>query len=217
MSGTPRFAQSINYGGGITLRHIVLYAGEDKSSWDRTIVEFDVAGINGAKILGAKLVREITSLANGGHLAILSRCTRPDEWIESEVTWLSYKTGAGWITNGGDIDDAGPPAALTYSEPATTGLHELTGLSPFVEDALENRAGIVSLVTRLKDEDPEVDTGTSWFSREHAQSWRLVVEYALPDPGRRSIARSSQRGSASALPARPHSSARPRQPMRRRR
>ena len=221
MQGIPEFAQALNYGGAPTLRHIVLYAGGGKSTWERTIVDFDVAQISEAKILGAKLVREITLLSNGGHQAKLSRCTRPGEWVESEVTWLRYKAGADWTDNGGDFDDTGPPAVLTYDEPTITGEHEIGGLLAFVEDAIESRGGIVSLVTRLSDETPDVDTGASWFAKGHAQSWRLVVEYTAPNAGRRSIPRSTKRGSttprAPSRPAHPHASARPQQPIRRRR
>ena len=220
MQGAPEFAKVINYGGAPNLRHIVLYAGGNKSAWERTIVDFDVVEIDGAKILGASLVRDISLLSNGGHQAKLSRCTRPGEWIEGEVTWLRYKTGSDWTNEGGDFDDTGPPPALTYSEPTTTGVHELVGLVSFVEDALDSRGGIVSLITRLDDEDPNEDTGATWYSRERPQSWRLVVEYAPPDPGRRSVPRSARRRSAtprtSSRPARPQASARPQQPIRRR-
>ena len=222
MQGIPEFAQALNYGGAPTLRHIVLYAGGGKSTWERTIVDFDVSELAQATIIAAKLVREISILSGGdGTEAKLSRCTRPGEWVESEVTWLRYKAGADWTANGGDFDDTGPPAVLTYDEPAITGEHEIGGLLAFVEDAIESRGSIVSLITRLSDETPDVNTGSTWFAKGHAQSWRLVVEYASPDPGRRSIPRSSRRGSttprASSRPARPQASARPQQPRRRHR
>lgn len=187
MQGAPEFAQELNYGGAQALRHIVLYAGETKTTWERAIVDFDVSELAKATIIAAKLVRDISSLASGdGPEAKLSRCTRSGAWVESEVTWLSYTSGADWTNAGGDFDDTGPPAAVTYSEPATVGEHEIAGLLPFVEDAIESWGGIVSLITRLSDEDPGVDTAAEWFAKGHLQSWRLVVEYAPPDPGRRS-------------------------------
>ena len=187
MQGTPEFAKQLNYGSALTLRHIVLYSGETKTTWERTIVDFDVSGLAGATIIAAKLVREITSVVSGaGPEAKLSRCTRAGEWVESEVTWLRYKSGADWTIVGGDFDDTGPPAALIYNEPTVTGEHEIDGLSPFVEDAIENWGGIVSLITYLVNEVPNVDTGAAWKALGHPQSWRLVVEYAPPDPGRRS-------------------------------
>jgi hypothetical protein len=58
MSGAPEIAHSINYGSSTAVRHVVLYSGENKSSWDRTIVEFNVVELTGAQIIDAKLVRE---------------------------------------------------------------------------------------------------------------------------------------------------------------
>ncbi len=222
MQGAPDFAQELNYGSAPSLRHIILYSGETKTTWERTIVDFDVSELTESITISAKLVREIFSLASGdGPSAKISRCTRAGEWVESEVTWLRYKAGADWTDNGGDFDDTGPPAGLTYDEPTITGEHEIGGLLAFVEDAIESRGGIVSLITRLSDETPDVDTGATWFAKGHGQSWRLVVEYTAPAPGRSSIPRSSRRGStaprASSRPARPQASARPQQPRRRHR
>ena len=217
MQGIPEFGHWLNYGAALNLRHVVLYSGETKATWERTIVEFDVSELAAATIIAAKLLREISSLpGGGGQAAKLSRCTRGGEWVESEVTWLLYKSGANWTANGGDFDDTGPPAALPYDEPTATGEHEIGGILPFVEDAIESRSGIVSLITRLSDETPDVDAGAVWFAKGHPQSWRLVVEYAPPDPGRRTTpprtrAGPSQRpyrpasAASRAAPSRPHS------------
>ncbi len=222
MQGAPDFAQGLNYGGALSLRHLVLYSGETKTTWERTIVDFDVSELAQVTIIAAKLVREISILSGGdGPEAKLARCTRAGEWVESKVTWLRYKAGADWTDSGGDFDDTGPPAALTYSEPTIIGEHEIGGLLAFVEDAFESRGAIVSLITRLADETPDVNTGATWFAKGHGQSWRLVVEYTAPNAGRRSIPRSTRRGSttprASSRPAHPHASVRPQQPTRRHR
>lgn len=217
LQGIPVSTQQFNYGNALTLRHIILFAGEDKSTWERSIVEFDVSQLASATVLAATLVREITALSNGGHQVKISRCTRPGAWVENQVTWLKYKTGSDWTASGGDFDDSGPPAALVYTEPTTTGEHEVAGLRPFVRDALENHGGIVSLMTRLADEAPTVDTGAAWNSRERAPGWRLVVEFALPDAGRRSIRPGRHRPPAirAASPGLPRSAARPTRPARR--
>ncbi len=209
MQGTPEFAQALNYGSAPSLRHILLYSGETKTAWERTIVDFDVSELSTAAIIAAKLVRQITGVVSGnGPEAKLSRCTRAGEWVESQVTWLRYKSGADWTGAGGDFDDTGPPAALAYDEPTVTGEHEIVGLLPFVEDAIESRGGIVSLITRLSDEDPDADTGAQWFAKGLPLSWRLVVEYAPPDPGRRTTPTRTPSGITPAGPERrPHSPA----------
>ncbi len=86
LQGVPVSGQQFNYGNGLTMRHIILFAGSDKSTWERSIVEFDVSQLAGATVLTAKLVREITSVANPGHEAKVSRCTRPGAWVENQVT-----------------------------------------------------------------------------------------------------------------------------------
>ena len=177
LQGAPEFAQELNYGSALKLRHVILYSGETKTTWERTIVDFDVSELAEATIIAAKLVRDITSLATGdGPEAKLSRCTRAGDWVESEATWLLYKSGVAWTDGGGDFDDTGPPAALTYNEPTVTGTHEIVGLLPFVADAIENRSGVVSLITRLSDEDPETDNGAEWFAKGRLESWHLVLE-----------------------------------------
>ena len=170
-----------NYGGGTTMTHQVSYDVVGKIAWYRTIGNFDVSVLAGSKINAAKLVRELYSITNGGRDAKLSRCTRPAEWTEGGVTWNRYDGVNDWSNVGGDHDETGPPAAITYSEPAVVGSHELSGLKDFVEDALGQRNGIVSLITFLVDEDPEVTTQMLWRSKEHgADIWRLVVEYEPP-------------------------------------
>lgn len=222
IQGTPEFAKSFNYGSAPSLRHVVLYNGGDKTTWERTIVDFDLSALAGKQLVAAKLVREIVNLPSAsGPAAKLSRCTRPGAWVESQVSWLNYKAGSAWTDEGGDFDDTGPPGALSYDEPTTTGTHEIGGLLPFVEDALANRGGIVSLITRLADEDPGVDAGAAWQAKGQPNAWQLAVEYGSPDPGRQSVPRSGtkRRGArpyAPATPRRALAPTSPRSPRRRR-
>lgn len=207
-----------NFGAGTFVVHDVMYAGGTKTQWRRGIVNFDVSALaGGAQIIAAKLVRELTVIVNPGRQAILSRCTRPADWLENEVTWTWYRVGAAWTHGGGDYDDAGPPAAVTYTEAASTGVHELPGLAAFVTDALANRGGIVSLITRLADEDPDVTTQYGWHSREAgAQGWRLVIDYVpFSEPGHRSlVAGPLAAGEGSMRPAQPAGAMRPARPGR---
>ena len=170
-----------NYGANVALTHQVSYDVVGKTAWYRTIGNFDVSVLAGATINAAKLVRELFSLTNGGQEAKLSRCTRPSEWTEGGVTWNRYDGVNDWSNVGGDHDETGPPAAISYSEPTVAGPHEVQGLEDFVEDALEQRGGMVSLITFLADEDPGVTTQMLWRSKEHgADVWRLVVDYEPP-------------------------------------
>ena len=186
MGALPAAFKDVNFGAYIYIRHGVTYDGGTKSQWYRGIANFDVSDLAGAQINSAKLVREVWSLVNGGVLGKISRCTRPANWTEDGVTWNKYDGTSAWTAEGGDFDDGGPPAAITYSEPTSLGTHEITGLKDFVEDALDNRSGIVSIITRLALEVPGTTTRFVWWSKEHESDiWRLVIDYTLPNPGRR--------------------------------
>lgn len=218
-----KLLETDNFGSDTFVRHGPIYGGGDKATLERGIVNFDVSSLAGATINSAKMVREIWSIANGGQGGQLSRCTRPAGWVESEVTWLEYSNGNAWTEAGGDFDDTGPPAKITYTEPASTGTHEVTGLKDFVEDALDNRSGIVSLITRLVDEIQSETTSYFWRSKEYGSNiWRLVIDYTpvLPtSPGRRSRRRTAfGSGAQAASPAQPATGigpARPHRPRRR--
>ena len=197
--------RTTNFGAAPYAIHDVFYVGGAKIQWRRGIGNFDVSELAGATIDSAKLVRGVLYLVNGGYQAILSRCTRPADWAEHEVTWEQYRAGVPWTIVGGDFDDTGPPAALRYTEPSDLGEHEVPGLEPFVTDALENRNGMVSLITRLANEAPGVSTQSGWHTREAgSQGWRLIIDYSPavpPSPGRRSPQRS--RRAPATHPARP--------------
>ena len=169
-----------NHGAAAQIDISVLYAGETKVQWTRSIGNFNVGAIAGATIHSAKLVRNIVQVINPSELAKVSRCTRPATWVESECTWNDYSSGNAWTNAGGDFDDTGPPAVVEYTEAATTGTHEITGLAAFVTDALDNRSGIVSIILRLTDEDPGTSVRYVFHSKDEATEddrWRLVVDY----------------------------------------
>ena len=204
-----------NYGSNPAITHQVTYDITGKSAWFRSIGNFDVSALAGASILSAKLVREVYSVSNGGKEARVSRCTRPSQWTEGGVTWNMYDGVNNWTNVGGDLDDTGPPAAITYIEPFVAGTHEVLGLKGFVEDALANRGGIVSIITRLLDEDPGVTTQYLWRSKEYGSNvWRLVVDYSTSEPRRSVQAGSLARGAPAARPGRPSGATRPTPPNR---
>lgn len=197
-------SKNANYGAGQYSQARIVYVGDTKAAWERALGEFDVSELAGATIGSAKLVRHVWSLpGGGGHDAVLTRCSRPGEWVESQVSWNQYKSGATWTTEGGDVDD-NVPGKLTYSEPTSTGDHEISGLATYVVDALANRGGIVSLLIRLADEDPDVDQGAVWRTKEYgADVWRLTIEYTpAPDEGGRRSLRTGRRRPPALRPAR---------------
>lgn len=175
-----------NYGSTYGLYNDIMYTGEDKTLWRRTVGIFDVSSLSGATINSAKLVRTIGNVSSGGYAAILSRCTRPADVVEHQVTWNNYNTGNSWTSSGGDFDDTGgggAPAKIDYTEASSTGTHEITGLVTFVTDALASRSGKMAIIIRMVDEDPGITRQVSWYSKEYgteADRWYLEVDYDWP-------------------------------------
>jgi hypothetical protein len=64
-------------------------------------------------------------------------------------------------------------------------------LRDFVEDALANRGGVVSLVMKAGASQPGLSAHVGWGAKDigYYPTWHLDVEYGLagPDPGRREV------------------------------
>jgi len=168
--GAPLDLQDDNYGFGTDASEVITYLGPDKSSWTRTITRYDLRSFIGNTFSAATLsLHKFNIMPTPGTIRIL-RCTRPEDWLESQVTWLSFATGSPWSSPGGDYDSLGPPGPLDAPNPSSSGYHHITGLLPFVEDALANRSGWLSFIIKLNAENPPDATGTSWLTRETPSS-----------------------------------------------
>ena len=181
MVGVPVAAKDTNYGANPIAGVRAFYFGGDKATLTREIVNFDVSPLSGRTVTAAKLI-VVLSLANVSATAIISRCTRPADWVESEVTWNDYKVATPWTDGGGDFDDSGPPASVSYATHGSIDTEfEITGLIDFATDALDNRSGIVSLILRLDDEDPGSTEGEVLYTKEKVplvtRQWRFVVDH----------------------------------------
>ena len=155
MVAIPTSSKDTNYGSSLVASFRVAEIGGEKSGLARAIVNFDISPLSSRTLSAAKMI-VVPTVTDAQVTAIISRCTRPADWVESEVTWNSYKSGSSWTDQGGDFDDTGPPASVNFTThfPQNTD-HEITGLLAFADDALDNRSGIVSLILRLDEEDPD--------------------------------------------------------------
>ncbi len=193
-----------NYGANGTCELNIFYLGQTKTGWTRVVANFDVSAIPaGSVISSAKLVRYFNSTSPGGNDEKISRCKRPADWVEGEVTWNDYKLSAPWTNGGGDYDDASP-GVLIAALPSGSGSHETAGLGPYVEDALANRGGVVSLHHRLAAEAPGASRYYIWRSSEFgSDEWRLVVDYEPPAAPSGHESRPRPSGRSGARPAQP--------------
>lgn len=187
------------------------YVGGDKQNLWRPIGNFDVSPLAGHAINDAKLIRTIYEVVGTPPwTARVLRCSRPADWVELEVTWNEYSAGNLWTTGGGDKDFNTPPPVV-FTEAQGPGDHEILGMEDFVQDALEFRNGIVSVILQLLDESFDETRQTSWWSKDWGSDvWRLVIDHAPPSPGGRSPRRSSlASGTPAARPKRPSQAVRP--------
>jgi len=165
-----------NHGAETTIYNGEIYAGGSKVLQARPIGNFNVAALASATITDAQLERYLT-VGPATFAATLYRCTRTTSWTENGVTWNKYDGENNWTTGGGDYDGT-TPTPIAYTEPVTNGWHTLTGLGPFVTDAISNRGGIVSIIMRADDENPETDKYVIFSSREQTSNkWLLRINY----------------------------------------
>ncbi len=167
-----------NYGANPAISQQVTYDTAGKTSLFRGFGNFDVSALVGATINSARLLRECYSITNGGQPAWVVRSPQPLAVTELGITWNKYDGVNDWVDPGGGAGAAAVPPRVEYTDPLVQGLHQIDGLGPFVRDALANRAGIVSIITRLVNEDPSVTTQVLWRSKEYGSDvWRLVIDY----------------------------------------
>lgn len=103
-----------------------------------SILQFDVSALSGRTISAATLTI-VPFDANDSSTLTIRRLTRTN-WVETEATWLVYKSGSNWSSAGGDVST--PTAAFEFDGaiPCT-----ITGLAELVQDAIDNRSGILAI------------------------------------------------------------------------
>lgn len=170
--------KDINYGAAPALEIGPVFVNS-KSKLRRAIGNFDVSDLQGLTINAAQLERVYSGASGPAFAATIRRCTRPAQWTEDGCTWNKYDGVNDWTDPGGDVDNT-TPTPIGYTEPTSYPYPFVTtGFKAFVEDALANRSGIVSLIIRADDEDPGSTRWRAWRSKERANEdiWRLVIDY----------------------------------------
>lgn len=129
----------------LQLGHAIPYDGGNLGTFDIAsgsprviLLRFDLTSQLGKTATSASLSMTEQNLNSSG--LSVRRCTRSN-WIEGEATWVNYATGSAWSVAGGDVST---PNVLAYAY-AGSGAINITGLDALVQDALDNRAGILSL------------------------------------------------------------------------
>jgi len=147
----------------------LLFSGGSKTSIERAILNFDVSALSGLDYSGAVLHRNIENVIDGGgDLMQIARCTRPNDVHRTgaaRTDWVEYDHGTpnAWTSSGGGGDFVD---AFRYDAASATGAHEITdaGLETLVEDAVDNRSGILSIFIMCHDERDVGDDRGEWWT-----------------------------------------------------
>lgn len=173
-----------NFGSAVSLLIRVQRFGGVKVALERTIINFDLSSIPpGSTINSAEMRFEVWFVEASAGVKF-ERCTRPSTWVESQVTWIVYSTGNNWTAAGGDKDTG---TTVTDTFPSGTGTWAIATsaqLVSLVQDAIDNRSGILSLIGFLTDEsDSGSSRGGAMRSTEYdsgSAAPEIEVDYTAP-------------------------------------
>jgi len=171
-----------NYGG---LAYLTI-----NDDWDnvyRGILEFDISGLPSGATLDSASFQLYYGSKSGtdpsGKTVWAYKLTRTD-WVESEATWNSYKSGSAWTDAGGDYVTSSPSGGST-TFPASYGWVAWNVLA-IVQDAYDNTNPAEFLV---KFEDETLTSGYGYatlYPREYTTDPdlqpTLVIEYEVAAP-----------------------------------
>jgi len=163
--------------------------GWDGSIRDTAILEFQLPTLPECcrTVDWAKLVLTVHTPQPTDFPWRIARLIRPD-WIELESSWLEYDVGKPWTIagaegEGSDIDLVTPYRVTGIMPAAQTGTYAFERLHRHVQDAIDNRAGIVRL--HLWQFESRPGSLFNFFSREDVEFPRrpqLIVKLKDCEP-----------------------------------
>lgn len=149
----------------------------------RTLMDADISAIPAGNVIASTSMLEINvqSRSSSSEPTTIHRITQA-AWTEAGVTWNKYDGTNSWTTPGGDYSTP----AVPFTGPAANGWLTITGadLAAFLQDALDNQAGIVRILLRVDDESLTANKGFRFYSDDDttspSQKPKLTVDYAAP-------------------------------------
>ena len=176
-----------NYG---SLARINLHDRETIASTtgsERILIAFDISAIPvGSEILAAALAIYYDAYATpapdadpAGKILRAYKCTRTD-WVESEATWNSYKSGNSWTDAGGDYVTSGPEgASLTVPSSIDVWLNfDVTAIVQNAVDALSNAHFIIKFETEgLTTNTGYILSHSSDYATNTALRPKMLISY----------------------------------------
>ncbi len=163
----------------------VLNVGRDKVGPNtfifRGLIEFDISSIptNATVVSGVLTLNAETIVVSSAESSAARRVTAV--WNESQATWDDRITSTAWGTAGGDFTttDQG-----TFNLPTSTGPIDIN-LDALVQDAIDNRAGTLSLIL-MRTSEANPDAQVNFSSSDNATAAnrpQLFIEFDTPPSG----------------------------------
>jgi hypothetical protein len=154
------------------------------SGTQRMLIEFDLDDfgiVSGDTINSFTLTLDHASTIAAGTFIDLHRVT--EAWNEAEACWNDRTTGVPWTNAGGTFD---PVAAGSYEGTGVAAAPVVLAIAALAQDALDNRAGILSCIVKLRNESGvgvvaslrTSDNGTAADRPEAAAIWTTPEEAA---------------------------------------
>jgi hypothetical protein len=178
-----------NYGSSQGMHSQYVRSGKQQPEVkQRTIMDADLSSVPvGSTIQPSSKLELYVYFVRATWPCTLHRVAQP-AWTENGVTWNAYDGVNDWASPGGDYSTP----AVPFTFPSATGWLTITGadLAAFLQDALDNRAGIARMLIRV---DAESGSGKGGgFRSDDAeppyenQKPKLTIDYAVPGvPGAR--------------------------------
>jgi hypothetical protein len=146
---------------GLDIKNIV---GVDLTKYFRTWLHFNLVSIPTDSVITSALLKMSVKATNAtGAECTIHRLTQPD-WLEEQLTWYDYNTGASlsWVTPGGDYTATG---AITYNMAVATGTDaQVVDITTLVQDAIDNRAKQLHLLIKKTVETVGSFSGIDYWS-----------------------------------------------------
>ena len=157
-----------------------MYLRKSANSIQRNVIAFDISDLPaGVTISSAKLsLYFYVANATSGLQVDVFKQTR-DDWVETEVTWNSYKTGSAWTTEGGDYVTSSPAGADTVFPVSYDWMD--WEIKDIAIDAVANVGSIVNLLVKYNDETGADGYG-GFYTRKYANTAlrpKLVINYSV--------------------------------------
>lgn len=136
-----------------------------KDELKRCLLMFDISQIDPTLAIQSATLTLETILSWAVTDARVSRSGRAATWSGGAVSWNDYTPGSAWTPAGGEIDHVTPPA-VPFTTPSGPGPFVLPDISAHAQDAIDNRAGLMSIILNLVNETDQPDRGPVFFSKD---------------------------------------------------